>query len=123
MDSHTLIWFFENDARLPAAIRLLLEDGDNAIYVSIASFWEMAIKKSLQKLVLQKTLSEMFRECENQQIEILPVLQQDIEIVEAMPFHHRDPFDRIIIAVGISRNLEIVGLDVQFDAYAVQRIW
>lgn len=123
LDSHTLIWFLENDTRLPASIRHLIEDNENAIFVSIASFWEIAIKKSLQKLVLKKTIGEMFHECENQQIEVLALSQQDVEIVENMAFHHRDPFDRIIIAASISRNLEIISIDGQFDAYSIRRIW
>ena len=123
LDSHALIWFFENDARLPAPTKVIIEDQTNEVFVSIASFWEIAIKKSLSKLTLKKSLAEMFRECANQQIGILPISQQDTEIVETLPFHHRDPFDRIIIAASISRNLEIVSVDNQFDAYPILRVW
>lgn len=123
LDSHALIWFFENDARLPTPVKSLIEDPDNEVFVSIASIWEIAIKKSLSKLTLKKSLAEMFQECINQQIEILSILQQEVEVIETLPFHHRDPFDRIIIAASISRNLEIVSIDTRFNAYPVLRVW
>jgi PIN domain nuclease of toxin-antitoxin system len=123
LDSHTLIWFFEDDTRLPTHIKSLIEDADNEVFVSIASFREIAIKKSLQKLTLQKSLAAMFEACSVEQIEILPVHQPQIEWVETLPFHHRDPFDRILVAACLSEGLEILGADSQFDAYGVRRIW
>lgn len=123
LDSHTLIWFFENDLRLSPSSKVLVEDTGNEVFVSIASFWEIAIKKSLSKLTLKKSVGEMLSECANQQIEILSISQQDIEVVETLPFHHRDPFDRIIVAASITRNLEVVSIDNQFDAYPMSRIW
>jgi len=123
LDSHTLIWFFEDDARLPKHIKNLIEDADNEVFVSVASFWEIAIKKSLQKLTLQKSLAAMFEACRVEQIEILTVSQPQIEWVETLPFHHRDPFDRMLIATCLSEGLEILGADIQFDAYGVHRIW
>lgn len=123
LDSHTLIWFFENDLRLSPSSKVLVEDTGNEVFVSIASFWEIVIKKSLSKLTLKKSVGEMLSECANQQIEILSISQQDIEVVETLPFHHRDPFDRIIVAASITRNLEVVSIDNQFDAYPMSRIW
>ncbi|MFN4257419.1 MAG: type II toxin-antitoxin system VapC family toxin [Saprospiraceae bacterium] len=114
LDSHALIWFFEDDQRLPKQIKNMLEDADSQVFVSVASLWEIAIKKSLQKLTLRKSIPEMFEECEAQDIEILPVARPEIEMIEALPFHHRDPFDRVIIATAISRKLETVSADVQF---------
>lgn len=123
LDSHALIWFFEDDQRLPKQVKKILEDADSQVFVSIASLWEIAIKKSLQKLTLRKSIPEMFRECEAQDIEILPVAQPEVELIEALPFHHRDPFDRVIIATAVSGKLEMVSADTQFDQYPVQRVW
>lgn len=123
IDSHALIWFFEGDARLPSAIKNLIEDADTAVHVSIVSFWEIAIKKSIGKLTLGNSISDLFQECENQDIAVLPISQQDIEAVELLPLHHRDPFDRIIIAAAKNNDLELVSVDNQFDAYPVKRIW
>jgi len=123
LDSHALIWFFEGDTRLPSAIKNLIEDADTAVHVSIVSFWEIAIKKSIGKLTLGNSISELFEECENQDIAVLPISQQDIEAVELLPLHHRDPFDRIIIAAAKNNDLELVSVDNQFDAYPVKRIW
>lgn len=123
LDSHALIWFFENDARLPVPTRTIIEDLENEVCISIASFWEIAIKKSLSKLTLKKTIAEMFTECRNQQIEVLQISQEEIEAVETMPRHHGDPFDRIIIATCINLRFEVVSVDGQFDAYPVKRVW
>ncbi len=108
---------------MPNNVKTLLEDSDNEIFISIVSFWEIAIKKVLQKLTLKHSIDAMFKECENQQIQVLGISPQDIETVEILPFYHRDPFDRMIIAVGMNNGLEIIGVDNQFDQYAINRIW
>ena len=123
LDTHALIWFFESDTRLPVAVKHILEDPENEVSVSIASFWEIAIKISLNKLALGKSIAEMFQECDNQGITVLPVSQQVVEKVAVLPLHHRDPFDRIIIATAESELLEVVSTDTQFDAYPVRRLW
>jgi PIN domain nuclease of toxin-antitoxin system len=122
LDSHALIWFFEEDSRLPLNIKDLIEDAKSDIFVSVASFWEIAIKKSLGKLTLAKSISEMFLECEIQDIFILPISQKDVAEVELLPMYHRDPFNRIIIATAITNGFDIVSIDTQFDGYQVNRI-
>ena len=123
LDSHALIWFFEEDDRLPLAIKAMIEDPENEVFVSIASFWEISIKKSLGKLTLGKATQEMIQECENQDIILLPIQSKELETLETLPFYHRDPFDRMIIATAVALNLEVLSADIQFDEYSIRRIW
>ena len=101
----------------------MIEDIENEIFVSIASFWEISIKKSLGKLTLGKATQEMIKECENQNIILLPIRSEELEALEALPFYHRDPFDRMIIVTALSYHLEVLSVDAQFDDYSIGRIW
>ncbi len=123
LDTHALIWFFENDAKLPADVKILIENPENEVFVSIASFWEIAIKKGLAKLSIQKSVDEMFGECANQDIRVLAISRKEIVHVETLPYHHGDPFDRIIVATSFVQNLEIISVDSVFDDYLVKRVW
>ena len=123
LDSHTLLWFFEEDPKLPNIVKDLIEGSDSFVAVSIATFWELAIKQSIGKLKLAKSIAEMFFECEKQDISITPILQQEIIEIEKLPFYHRDPFDRIIIATAKVNGFEILSADIEFDAYPIVRIW
>lgn len=98
LDTHTLIWFIEGSKELSRTARqtIEIENADN--YVSIASLWEIAIKVSLGKLELKTPFNQIDRQITQNGFEILPVTFEDTLIVSALPFHHRDPFDRIIIA-------------------------
>ena len=123
LDTHALIWFLEADERLSDVARKVIEDNENEIFISIASFWEIAIKISLAKLRLGKSVSDLFQECGHQDIKVLPITQNEIERVELLPFHHRDPFDRIMIATADAVGLEVITADTQFDAYPVPCLW
>jgi PIN domain nuclease of toxin-antitoxin system len=123
LDSHTLLWFFEEDPKLPNLVKDLIEDRDTFVAVSIVSFWELSIKQSIGKLKLAKSIAEMFHECEKQDISIIPISQQEIIEIGNLPFKHRDPFDRMIIATAQINALEILSADIEFDAYPISRIW
>jgi len=123
LDSHTLLWFFEEDPKLPKLVKDLIEDRDTFVAVSIVSFWELSIKQSIGKLKLAKSIAEMFHECEKQDISIIPISQQEIIEIGNLPFKHRDPFDRMIIATAQINALEILSADIEFDAYPIIRIW
>lgn len=122
IDTHTFIWFVRNDAQLPAKTKKIIETAD-AVLFSVASVWEMAIKFSLGKLDLQRPFSKVFDDIAQRGIELLHLTQEDFEQVAQLPFHHRDPFDRILIAQAATRRIPIVSRDEAFDAYTIPRLW
>lgn len=123
LDTHTLIWFMEGDHQLSKSTKDVIEDTSNEKFVSIVSFWEMAIKISLQKLDLKKPIRKLITEVLETDIQVLPLSFNDILIVSQLPFHHRDPFDRIIIAQAITENLTVIGQDKHFEEYDISIFW
>lgn len=124
LDTHTFIWFIRDDPQLSITAKTLIEDSTNILYLSSASVWEMAIKTSLGKLDSPPS----FADAVNQQLNENNILLLDIRVehagrVATLPFHHRDPFDRLIIAQSLSDDLPIIGKDEVFDAYGVKRYW
>ncbi len=122
LDTHTFIWLSEDDANLPANLRSMIEEADS-IYVSIVSLWEIAIKISIGKLSLQKSYETIGIEIESSDIILLPISFMDTVQVCKLPLHHRDPFDRMLVAQAINHSLIIVSQDRQLDAYCIQRLW
>ena len=100
LDTHTLIWFLENDPRLPAVTRTQIETTPT-IFVSIVSLWEISIKANIGKLDLSFPFSTISCNLINLGITELPITFKDLEIYLSLPLHHRDPFDRILIAQAI----------------------
>lgn len=104
LDTHAFIWFAEDDNQLEIIIKRTIEKSSNNIYVSIASIWERAIKMQLNKLKLEKTIREIVDLLPLNGFELLPILPEHIIKMTTTEFHHRDPFDRIIIAQGPNEN-------------------
>ena len=123
IDTQILIWLFGDTGKLSPTTTNLIQDSKNSIVVSIASFWEIAIKSSLNKLKLPFDLPKLVEETLSNNIDLLDIEMAHILAVANMPFHHGDPFDRIIIAQAISENLDIVSSDKTFDAYGIKRTW
>ena len=124
LDTHTLLWFLKGDKKLSAKARGLIDNPRNAKFLSIASLWEIAIKVSLKKLVLDKSFERLFPEqLHFNRIEILDITIDNLTKLTTLPFHHRDPFDRLIIAQGLVEELPIIGADTAFDAYGITREW
>jgi PIN domain nuclease of toxin-antitoxin system len=123
LDTHSFIWFVEDDPRLTIGIKRIIEKPSNEIYLSIASIWEMAIKMQLKKLMINKSIEEIIDLAILNGFELLPILPEHIIKLTTLDFHHRDPFDRIILAQGLVENQEIISSDVIFDSYGIKRIW
>lgn len=124
LDSHTLLWAFTGDSRLGSTAREALLDDDNALYFSIAALWEIAIKASLGKLTMAVGWHQLIeREMAANGIRWLAITPEHCVEVERLPFHHRDPFDRMIIAQALREGMAILGGDSRMDAYGVTRIW
>jgi PIN domain nuclease of toxin-antitoxin system len=124
LDTHTFLWFISADSSLSAAAKALIESPENAVYLSIASLWEIAIKVSLGKLEVPSPFtSYMLAQLHENNIAVLEMKVEHTGVVATLPFHHRDPFDRLIIAQSVSDNVPIIGKDEIFDAYGVRRHW
>lgn len=124
LDTHGLIWFIGGDARLSAHARRLIEDERSELFVSIASLWEMAIKFSIGKLELGLPFGDLFPEqLARNSIGLLGITVEHLRGVSDLPLHHRDPFDRLIIAQSQIEQLPVISIDAALDAYGVRREW
>jgi PIN domain nuclease of toxin-antitoxin system len=124
LDTHTFLWFIDGSPDLSSYIRGLIEEPSNERLLSIASLWEMAIKISMDRLELNMTFTDLV---ENQvkanAIELLPIKPGHLDVLANLPFHHRDPFDRLLIAQSISEGIPILSRDGSFDDYSIKRLW
>ena len=123
LDTHTFLWFIDDNPRLSARAKGLLES-DADLLLSVASLWEISIKVSIGKLTLAQPYDIFIpQQLTNNAVEILPISLAHLDVVSTLPFHHRDPFDRLIIAQAMIEQLPIVSIDAAFDAYSVKRLW
>jgi PIN domain nuclease of toxin-antitoxin system len=122
LDTHILLWFLEDHPKLPSQIKDMIEDDNDAV-VSIVTLWEIAIKLSINKLNLQFEFQELPGFLDELGIEVLPLSFKDTNGYIILPLHHRDPFDRILVAQAMNNSLSIVSADVAFDAYPIKRVW
>jgi PIN domain nuclease of toxin-antitoxin system len=119
-DTHIFIWFFQGDGRLTARHRSLIEDPRNTIFLSFASLWEIAIKVSLKKLELSVSFQDMIDfEIPRSNFSISPLTAEHLIQLQRLPLHHRDPFDRLIIAQSIVEGVPIITSDPKFKLYDV----
>ncbi len=124
LDTHTLLWFIAGSASLSAYTRSLIEDAANEKFVSIVSIWETAIKVSIGKMSLSAPFDVLFpHQLEVNGFELLPIKVEHTSVVTTLPFHHRDPFDRLLIAQAIEEKLTLLSVDNVFDDYGVTRLW
>ena len=124
LDTHTLLWFVEDEAALSDRARAAIEDLDNTPTYSIVSVWEMAIKISVGKLAVSRPLYPEFAHLlQERGFEQLQISYRHASEVARLPWHHRDPFDRLLIAQASVENLPIVSIDTAFDHYPVTRLW
>ncbi|MCU0339674.1 MAG: type II toxin-antitoxin system VapC family toxin [Spirosomaceae bacterium] len=127
LDTHALLWFIEGDAKLSVRAKDLIQDTQNEVFVSMASFFEMAIKLRLQKLKLTKSLSEIYHDVLISEIGILPINQFHVFNYENIPLidTHRDPFDRMLIATAQYEKLVLISIDDKFAHYTdvITVIW
>jgi PIN domain nuclease of toxin-antitoxin system len=123
LDTHTFIWFVENDANLPTSSKIQIEDTDNEIFVSVISLWEIAIKVSLGKLDMTLDLPTIINLIEENGFIILPISPEHTVYVSELPFYHRDPFDRMLIAQTFVEKLTIISKDAIFNDYGVDCRW
>ena len=124
LDTHALLWLADDPQRIPARIVALCEDETNGLNVSITSFWELSIKMSLGKITLgTDALSQLNHWCHDNAIRILPIELSHLHQLQSLPFHHRDPFDRLLIAQAQSENMSIISVNEHFHAYDIEVMW
>jgi PIN domain nuclease of toxin-antitoxin system len=123
-DTHALIWFAEDSSELSEPARTAFADGADEVFCSVASIWEMAIKLSLGKLKMSVRLDGSFeRLLERNGFRLIPVEYAHAARVAALPWHHRDPFDRLLVAQAMVEGMALISHDEQLDAYGIHRIW
>ena len=125
LDTSSFLWFVDDDKRLSAVAAEILEDSGNAIYLSLASIWELAIKVNLGRgLQLRHPFPEFIdSQLNTNRFQLLNINISHLKRVAELPLMHRDPFDRLLIAQSQAEDLPIITSDSAFDSYPIQRIW
>jgi PIN domain nuclease of toxin-antitoxin system len=123
LDTHAFLWFVTGDRRLSRRARRAVEAADSELLISAASVWEVAIKASLGRLTLPKSIHDYVDEKVAAGFIILPIEWVHAAKVAELPFHHRDPFDRLIIAQGLVEGIPIVSGDPEFKTYGAKTVW
>ncbi len=124
LDTHAFLWWINDDARMSERAREVFSDGDSELMFSVASSWEMAIKMGLGKLTVSGELGSYLstRLAENA-MEVLPISLGHTVGVTELPDHHRDPFDRLLVAQALAEDLLIASADPQIARYPVEVLW
>ena len=127
LDTHTFIWFNQGNPLLGNTARPLIENTDNEVHISIASLWEIAIKTSIKKLPSSGSYDALWDELHKLDIKLLPIKFEHTAFVNKLPFHHKDPFDRMIVAQAVCENLDLLSCDDKLDKYlsvsSQKRLW
>lgn len=124
LDTHALLWYAIGDPRLSPTARNAIADANHRVAMSVVSAWEIAIKLSSGKLQLDLNFREFVDGCTSTyQFVWLPVEPRHLVTVRSLPFYHRDPFDRMLIAQALTDDLTLVSTDTVFDTYAAKRLW
>jgi PIN domain nuclease of toxin-antitoxin system len=124
LDAHTLIWSQDDPGRLGASAATTLQDRANVLVVGVETIWEIGIKTAIGKLRLAKPFRDWIdKAIADLGLVVLPIHLDHVEKHNGLPFHHRDPFDRMLAAQSLLSGMPVLSSDVIFDAYGVNRIW
>ena len=123
LDTHTFLWVLSDSPELSQTVREIVSDRRVDKILSLASVWEMAIKRGLGKLVLPTSLETLIGKARSAGLILAPLELAHVLGVEALPSYHRDPFDRLLISQSLAEGIPLVSQDRAFDAYGVRRIW
>ena len=123
LDTCALLWFLHDDPSLPERVAKKIEESEN-VYLSIASLWEVAIKKAIKKLDIPEMVKELEEKYGEKQIDILPIKTDYLERIQNLPMIHGDPFDRLIMATAIEEKLTLLTEDRKIKLYEdVTQYW
>lgn len=124
LDTHALLWFLRDDRRLNRYAHDLIIAPTTDVLLSVGSLWEITIKASLGKITLDEPFEELIpSRLAADRIEVLPVEVRHLAALRRLPFHHRDPFDRLFIAQAIAEGMPVITHDAVFAEYDVEVIW
>lgn len=124
LDTHTFIWWDSQSSLLPSGVLALLKQSQHELIVSLASLWEIQIKSHLGKLQLRGSLPEIIQQQQvSNNVVLLPIALNHILELDQLPWHHRDPFDRLLIAQSRTEQAILVTRDPMFQQYACQVLW
>lgn len=117
IDTHIFLWFLCNDTKLSYKAKESIEDENNDIFISMASFWEISIKLSINKLDLDIKYEKLFEEAKKLNIKILNIKKEHLTYLRNLAFFHKDPFDRLIISQAKIENMTLISDDDIFKDY------
>jgi PIN domain nuclease of toxin-antitoxin system len=124
LDTQAVLWFYLADPQLSAMASAAILAPENEKWVSPASYWEIAIKISVGKYVLAQPYEDFWRGAiDANGFQILPILPRHTALLTTLPYHHRDPFDRLMIVQALAERMSLVSADAIVDAYGVPRVW
>ncbi|OQY46988.1 MAG: PIN domain nuclease [Candidatus Parabeggiatoa sp. nov. 2] len=125
LDTHTFLWFITANPKLSHRARMLIEDMANKRLLSVVSLWEITIKASQGKLKLSIPFTDLVTtQIQGNAINLLPITPEHLQVLFTLPFHHKDPFDRLLLAQAMTETIPIISKDAIFQQYAdVQVIW
>ncbi|MBL0049284.1 MAG: type II toxin-antitoxin system VapC family toxin [Bacteroidetes bacterium] len=123
LDTHAFLWFVSGDKQLPETVKAKIMDINEPCFLSVASLWEITIKKQIGKLTLDISLEELFEYAERNQIEIIQITYDHFLTLEKLPGHHNDPFDRLIVSQAIAENLTLISKDKGLKKYKIKQQW
>lgn len=119
IDTHILIWHLNDDPLLSLNRSKIITEHSNSVYVSVASLWEITIKQSLGRLKTKRTIEDISKTVSGSTVSLVPIEINHLTALSALPHHHKDPFDRLIIAQAIAEGWSIMSVDEHFEDYGV----
>ena len=124
LDTHTFVWLDSDSSQLPAKAHSIIAESDNNVFLSLVSVWEMQIKARLGKLNLRVPLENIIRDQQQTNaVQLLPIMLDHILALDNLPNHHKDPFDRLLIAQAQVEQMSLITKDPQIAQYPVTVVW
>jgi len=123
LDTHAVIWHFDDSPKLSESIKEIIDNAENDICISSVSLWEIAIKINIGKLDVDFTLEELLIEIQDSDFDILQIENEYLHGLSVLPFIHKDPFDRLLISIAHAENLTVITTDENIQKYDVPWIW
>ena len=123
LDTHAIIWMFENSSKMSYSIKEIIRNPQNSITICTISIWEIAIKMNIGKLNLSLSLNELIKALKFSDFDFLQIEDKYILGLSKLPMLHKDPFDRLLIATAIAENMTIITIDENIQRYDVAWVW
>ena len=123
IDTHTILWYFENSSKLPQRIFEIIDNSDIDVSICSVSLWEITLKMNLNKLDFSMQLDELLKTIKSHDFNIIQIEDEYLNNLSKIPFIHKDPFDRMLISTAIIENMTIITTDDNIQKYNVSWIW